>query len=571
MSRRTIDRLKVAFVATVVSIAGLVAAPSDAEACGGTFCNTQQPVNQTAENIIFSKNDDGTVTAIVQIMYQGPSESFAWLLPVSGTPEVGVSSSNAIQRLVQRTNPQFNLNTTVVGECKQRNLDNAGNNGSFDAGAVQDASSNADSGVTVVDQGTVGPYDYTTISVSENAQDPAQDALDWLTDNDYDLMDTGPELIRDYLDDGMNLIAFKLTKSAQTGDIRPVSLTYPAELPMIPIKLTSVAANDNMGVRVFVLGEERAIPSNYKSLELNWAVINWLQRGSNYDSVVSQAADEANGQGFVTEYANTSTTIDQVVWSDTADSRWQQLDDASQWENRHGELIMETMRSFGFLDGMTRAVDQTVPLPQGVTPAQLVQAPFSVYDSTDTNISGFNPQVFLDAVRENVIEPMRDTEAVIDSRPYVTRLYTTMSAGDMTLDPMFDFNPTLGHVDNVHSADRTVYCSSFVTRAEAPWETVLPDGRVVHGTGNTWPIRLSDGAPASEEIRQDNNMNEGEVVEDNTGEIEDMVDSNNDDVSLDPGGSTGDSGGCSSTGHHTPTAAIALLGLLVAGLVRRKR
>jgi hypothetical protein len=44
-------------------------------ACGGFFCSQQQPVNQAAERIIFADNGDGTVTAVIQILYQGPSES----------------------------------------------------------------------------------------------------------------------------------------------------------------------------------------------------------------------------------------------------------------------------------------------------------------------------------------------------------------------------------------------------------------------------------------------------------------------------------------------------------------
>jgi len=51
---------------------------SPAQACGGFFCSQAQPVNQAAERIIFSQNGDGTVTAVIQILYQGPSEHFSW-------------------------------------------------------------------------------------------------------------------------------------------------------------------------------------------------------------------------------------------------------------------------------------------------------------------------------------------------------------------------------------------------------------------------------------------------------------------------------------------------------------
>lgn len=543
------------------------------------FCDGQQPVNQTAENIIFSQNDDGTVTAVVQILYQGPSERFAWLLPVNGAPEVGVSSNNAIQRLVAATNPRFDLVTTVEGTCKEEPLVD------FEDGVASapeaDAATNEDSGVTVVDQGTVGPYDYTTLSISPDAADPAQAAVDWLTQNNYDLMGTGPDLIRDYLEDGMNLIAFKLTKNASSGDIRPVTLTYDADLPMIPIKLTAVAANDDMGVRVWVLGDERAIPSNYKSLELNFAAINWLQRGANYNQVVTLAADEASGQGFVTEFADSSDTVDEVVWADREETSWQTFREPTQWAAAHGDLLVESVNRYRGFDGLLRTVDATVPLPDGVTAAQFIALPWDTYDSSDTTIAGFAPEVFLDSLEANVIAPMQETEALMGSQPYMSRLYTTMSAREMTIDPVFDFNAQLTDVDNVHEAQRTIYCSELVTRSEAPWKTVLPDGKIVHGVGNTWPIRATDGAPATETIRQDTPMGEGEVVEDNAEVIDAILAENNDAISLEPADyfdgfdetsrDQGEPAGCSAPAGSTPSPTWSLVGIAIAGALLRRR
>src|SRR5262245_21454042 len=83
-----------------------------AEACGGLFCNSAQPVNQAAERILFVENGDGTVTAVIEIKYQGPSESFSWVLPVPGVPVVGVSAASAFDRIQAATNPQYTLQTT---------------------------------------------------------------------------------------------------------------------------------------------------------------------------------------------------------------------------------------------------------------------------------------------------------------------------------------------------------------------------------------------------------------------------------------------------------------------------
>ena len=111
--------------------------PSSALACGGFFCNSAQPVNQAAEGIIFADNGDGTVTAVIQIKYQGPSQSFSWLLPISSVPKVdsdiGVASNLAFQRLQAATNPNYSLTTTIEGTCRQDNR-NGGSPGSAAGG-----------------------------------------------------------------------------------------------------------------------------------------------------------------------------------------------------------------------------------------------------------------------------------------------------------------------------------------------------------------------------------------------------------------------------------------------------
>src|SRR5262245_60890502 len=101
-SRFGLGGVLVAGVATAVALG---ATPTPAHACGGLFCSSANPVNQAAEQIIFVNNPDGTVTAVIQILYQGPAHQFAWVLPVPGNPTVGVSSDQAFDTLKQVTNP----------------------------------------------------------------------------------------------------------------------------------------------------------------------------------------------------------------------------------------------------------------------------------------------------------------------------------------------------------------------------------------------------------------------------------------------------------------------------------
>ena len=346
----------------VLAVSSVMGFSRPAQACGGFFCNASSPVNQAAERIIFARNGDGTLTQLVQILYSGPSERFAWVLPVPGIPEVGVSSDLAFQRLQNATNPTYRLNTTIEGECWS---DFGGDSGTMDASVSAAADSyGGEPPVTVIASGTVGPFDWEVITVDPELENLAEAALEWLQENSYDVAPQTAEVLGPYLDDGMNLIAFRLTKGAHAGSIRPVSLTFTSPMPMIPIRPTAVAATQDMGVLVWVLGAVRAFPANYVHLELNEARINWLNPASNYNQLVSEAADEAGGQGFVTEYAREFHGMEEVVVTQADRNAWDATLDLTEDPEA---LLRRAILSFGAWDGFTDVLEAIVPMPEGMS------------------------------------------------------------------------------------------------------------------------------------------------------------------------------------------------------------
>jgi hypothetical protein len=120
-------------------------------------------------------------------------------------------------------------------------------------------------------------------------------------------------------------------------------------------------------------------------------------------------------------------------------------------------------------------------------------------------------QAFLDAMEESVIEPLRATRALFVENSHVTRLYTTMSAEEMIIDPEFDLNPDLGDVSNVHIATRVMECNGN------DWTIQLPGGIELTGNGSTWPVPLEDTEmPFNVRILQLSTSGEGDVLLDNT-------------------------------------------------------
>jgi Uncharacterized protein conserved in bacteria (DUF2330) len=532
-----------------------------ANACGGFFCSLSQPVNQAAERIIFADNGDGTVTAVIQIQYQGPSESFSWLLPISTPPsEIKLASDQAFTTLQGATNPQYTLTTVVEGECEQESQTRFA---SADAAGVTNASGQSPGGgVQVAGSGSVGPFDWVVISVAEGSNDPTAEAVQWLEGNLYDVPEGARALLGPYLEDGLFLLALRLTKEADVGSIRPIVLTYEAERPIIPIKLTAVAANEDMGVLVWLLGEGRAVPENYLSLELNEARINWFNANSNYNSVVIEAADDAGGQGFVTELAGPTSALAQVIWSEFMADQWQEL----QSVEAPSTLFQSAFGLLGSFQGFWDAVEATATLPEQRTLDELKACPGCYSDGIQ-----LDPSEFRAALQTQVVDPMRVVQDLIDASPKLTRLYTTLSAAEMTLDPLFTFNNQLPDVSNQHRATRTIECSPNITQAEATWRIELPQGGVVRGTPNqsnaqTWPAAL-DALPPNFSISRLAASGAGKELENNQTEIETALDEYNETVPR----NEGDGCACGVVGARRNTMASAWLGVGLLLLAQRAR
>jgi hypothetical protein len=537
-----------ALVAAVLGASALL--PATASACGGFFCNQSQPVNQAAEGIIFADNGDGTTTAVIQIQYQGPSKNFSWLLPLSSVPktdsDIGVASNLALQRLQAATNPNYTLTTRVEGTCRQDNFNNGGfptaSGGTGSTASGGPLLGPGGNGVTVEASGVVGAFEWTVISLDQSLAEPADAAIEWLKANQYDVPQGAAGLLGPYLEDGLYLLALKLTKGADSGSIRPIVLTYKGSEASIPVKLTAVAANDDMGVLTWLLGPSRAVPKNYLSLELNEARINWFNASSTYNSVVIEAADDAGGQGFVTEFAGSTEKLKSQVWTQFDAQNWTAVQ--GQVYGSFSELFSRVYNQYGGWDGFWDATRTAVTLPAGVAFEDFKLCPSCYADQIQ-----FQPATYLNQLQKDVIDPVKLVQNLIDAHPSMTRLYTTLSAEEMTVDPLFTFNPDLDDVDNLHTAERVIECNSRVLQSEAPWRIELPQGGVIRGNSagvGTWPTAL-DSLPSNLRIVRTGSTGSGKVVEDNASPIASMLDDYNASVlptaPSNPGGGGAGSGG----------------------------
>ena len=287
------SRLRLVGVILTVGLIGLLSL-SAVSACGGLFCQNV-PVDQQAERIIFAVNPDSTITAYVQINYTGSAPDFSWVVPVPSVPKVDVAEIATFDELSMLTSPVFI--PPLMPECAPIPVPMA---------AVQEASGNG-GGVQVLASGTAGPYAYNVVtSVDPNAM------IMWLRNNNYRITEEMEPLIKAYTDEEMDFLAMKLRPEEGVQDIQPIAMTYNSKQPMIPLRLTAVAANPNMNVITWIFGDGQALPTNYAHPAIQDSNIRgtfFTPDGTNYLQLVDQTVDLYSGRAFITEYAEPTSAL----------------------------------------------------------------------------------------------------------------------------------------------------------------------------------------------------------------------------------------------------------------------
>jgi MYXO-CTERM domain-containing protein len=349
---------------------GSALATTPAQACGGFFCG-QQPVDQTAERILFEVGQD-SVTMTTQISFAGDAADFAWILPLSAVPDpnsLAVYHQQALNALDTNSGPVFN--PPQDSGC-QVNYSPGVLLGSADDGS--------DPGVTVYIRTEVGDYDVAVIE----STDPAL-LIDWLHEQGFRITAAMEPYIERYTSEGMKFLALKLQDAATVQDIKPFRFTLPGTAPSIPLRMTALAAEPEMSIVAFVLAGGRYEGKNWANLDIPDDQIRYNRNsysygGTNWPRLVAQAVDEAGGQGWVTEYAGPSASYAEQVRAQVQNGNFGTEDDAA-------------------------------------AAAELLTA--------------------------------------LEAHPYLTRLYTRLSAEEMTSDPIFG-RSSLGDVSRQHQLSRFV-------------------------------------------------------------------------------------------------------------------
>jgi hypothetical protein len=520
------------------------------------------PVDQTGETVVFVL-DGQNVEAHIRIDYKGSPKRFAWLIPVPEVPEVEVGAQAFFDRLSAATVPTFVVtpNRQACGGSDDSgggfgcasNLSSGGAASSLfapDAGAT----SAYDPDDPVASRDTVGAFDVTILRAED-----ATEVQRWLTDNGFLDDPSAAPLIEDYIQRKHVFVAVKLTPGNGVDQIHPLVLRYPGNEPCVPLKLTSIAAVDDMSIRLFLLGNARSVPLNYRHVELNPFAFDWPGLGRNYDEVLSAAVDSkgADGQAFVTEYAGRSN----IVRGKIASQSWRSRDFRGvepQWV----PTVLETQgllgcSQFGSNTTCLAAHPMVVPLlrrylpaPKGVDEDSFYFRTFDFQELID--LEAWDEEAFLADYEELIVAPARHADDLLERWPYLTRLATTISPEEMTVDPIFLEAPSgvLPDVKPRWRATRTYACSGP--------DSMRVDGHTFQLEGGQMPF---GSMPASRRVTMFTPNGDEGKVSDNDDDIDDA---------LRPVGVRNDDDGCSIPKRHRPSpVALGLAFALVLGVGRR--
>ncbi len=464
-------------VATTLALATLLA-PSAAFACGGFFCFTQ-PVDQSAERILYVQQA-GKITVHIQISYTGDDKKFSWVLPLQAVPTLGTGSDTVFSILEQATAPTFQLQWQQKDGCNGYSLcefdpaaDGSGGGGPADG----------TKGVVVLKEEIVGPYKSAVIKGNSG-----KELVAWLNDNGYVQPPETEPLVDSYAKQGFVFLALQLQKDKGAGDLVPVVVTLDEVAPCLPLRLTKLAVQPDMPIVAWVLGQHRAIPKNFLHVVLNDAMLDWLQPGTNYKSVVSKAVDQASGHAFTTELAKKTAEMP-IAFANKA------------WDTQKlavvtdpGAFLRKMMEEGYPRTAQTQALIRKF-IPKPAQFAAVSDQEFynciqcdGCNDGACKNYKAelakqpFDSKGFAAEIQTSIVEPLFQVQGHYDALPWVTRLYTTISGNEMDKDPIFAFNPDLPAVERLHTAKAEPICE--------PGKTQASSAKLTFSNGQTLEVAL---------------------------------------------------------------------------------
>jgi hypothetical protein len=268
----------------------------DANACGGCL-QPPPPPTQTASDV----TDERMLLAVSptqstlydQLEYTGNPSSFAWVLPIRGTVDVGLSADVLFDSIDALTATQIVAppeNCPPPPSCP-------GLGGSHAAAAFASGGDD-NSTVTVTKQENVGPYDTVQLHSADTS------ALEnWLAQNGFVISAAEQPVIAAYVADGFDFLAMKLLPNQGVQAMRPVRVTTPGASLSLPLRMASIGTGVTVGITIWVVSDGRYEPQNFPFFHIEDSALiwDWSASSSNYTTLRKQNEAALGGKGWEIE------------------------------------------------------------------------------------------------------------------------------------------------------------------------------------------------------------------------------------------------------------------------------
>jgi hypothetical protein len=273
--------------------AGAVFYTPDAEACGGCFPPPGEQSSVVTDHRMILSVSKAQSTLYDQIRYSGAPSEFAWILPISGEVDVGLSADSLFGGLDNLTSvvvqpPPANC-PPYPESCRRHDLEEKG----ASAGGEEPTGALYDAGVSVIKTEVVGPYE--TVQLHPTSENDTAALTQWLTDHQFSVPDDIKPVIAQYVKEHFNFLALRLVPGKGVSSMRPVRVTTQGANVALPLRMVAAGTGATVGITLWVVAEGRYQPSNFNSFsilddELTW---DWATSTSNFKTVreQKQAAD----------------------------------------------------------------------------------------------------------------------------------------------------------------------------------------------------------------------------------------------------------------------------------------
>jgi hypothetical protein len=225
----------------------LLAGATPALADGGFFIFASiadlYQADQKAVILYESGTGNSTQHLILSVSFEGDAESFAWVVPVPGIPEIAVTDAELFREL-----SKFTVSAIPGGS-------------GLGCGA---SAPPPDDGIDVIAEEVVGPYATAILSATN-----ATVLADWLNANGYLFPEEGEDVIAGYIEQEWYFVAMKMNvmdegtgQALAEGAIEPIVLSFATEEMVYPMRITALSAVSPQ-VLLYVFSDRVVVPREY--------------------------------------------------------------------------------------------------------------------------------------------------------------------------------------------------------------------------------------------------------------------------------------------------------------------